>query len=252
MFDIYKDSLFFLFPICSLTVGMGAFLLFALPYSWLSWKNPTRFIPYRIQKRRMSAEEVFWPSLMRLAINAVCSLILAVVLWPLLRLSGVHAGGLPHWYEVLWQLPFFLIVDDLGFYFLHRALHTRWLYKHVHAVHHRFTAPWAIAGGYMHPVEYMLITLLALIGPLLVGPHVVTIWIWAIFRQWEAAEGHCGYEFPWNPTRWLPGYEGPAFHDFHHKRFVGNYANYFGLLDRWLGTESPSYRDYRRDSQAAG
>ena len=252
LIELYQDPLFVLFPIYSWIISLGAFLMFALPYSWIAWKDPARLIRHRIQKRRMPAEKVFWPSLIRLAINSVCTLVVAILLWPLLRLSGVHAGELPHWYEVAWQLPFFLMVDDFGFYFLHRMLHTRWLYKHVHTVHHRIFAPWAIAGGYFHPVEYTLITFVALIGPLLAGAHVVTIWMWAVFRQWEAAEGHSGYELPWNPTRWLPGYEGPAFHDFHHAGFVGNYANYFGYLDRWLGTESPGYRDYRRDVQAAG
>ena len=73
----------------------------------------------------------------------------------------------------------------------------------------------------------------------------MTIWIWIVFRQWAAAEGHSGYEFPWNPTRWLPAYEGNAFHDFHHSSFIGNYANFFGYLDRWFGTESTGYREYR-------
>lgn len=246
MFHIYQDQIFFLFPIATSLIGIGAFLLFALPYSWLSWRDPSRVRQYRIQRRRMPAEKVFLPSLQRLAGCNVCLLVVAILLWPALRLTGVHAGPTPPWYEVLWQVPFFLVVDDFGFYFLHRMLHTRWLYKKVHAVHHRMVAPWAIVGGYFHPVEYILIALLALVGPILVGAHVLTIWIWIVFRQWESAEGHSGYEFPWNPSRWLPGYQGVAFHDFHHSKFIGNYANFFGYLDRWLGTESPSYSDYRR------
>lgn len=245
MLDQYRDPLFLLFPVYTALLSVAAFLAFALPWSLIVWMDPGALRPYRIQSRRHPPSMVFWPSLARLAVNSLFTFAVVAALWPVLRRSGIHAGPLPPWHEMAWQLPLFLIVDDTLFYFLHRALHTRWLYARVHAVHHRLTAPWAVAGGYFHPVEYALIAGVALVGPILVGAHVMTLWIWTVARQWEAAEGHSGYELPWNPTRLLPGYEGPAFHDFHHAKFRGNYANFFGILDRWLGTESPGYRAFR-------
>jgi 4-alpha-methyl-delta7-sterol-4alpha-methyl oxidase len=242
---VYREPLFILFPIASLLIGAGAFLAFALPLTWLAAANPRRTLAYRLQDGA-GANRFFWPSLARLALNLLCVLALSVVLWPLLRLSAVHAGVRPGWFEVAWQLPLFLVADDFCFYFLHRSLHTRWMFKRVHAVHHRVRTPWAIAGGYFHPVEYVLISLVASIGPLLVGAHVVTIWIWAALRQWLAADGHSGFVLPWSPGRLLPGYQGPAFHDWHHRRFVGNYANVFIWFDRWFGTISPGYRDHGR------
>ena len=243
--EIYRDPLFVLFPIVSLLISAGAFLVFALALSWLFVRNPPRLRPYRLQDRPEHARAAVWPSLLRLAGNFAFMLTLSVVTWPVVRLSGVHAGDPPSWIAVLWQLPVFLVADDICFYFLHRVLHTRWLYRHVHKVHHRVTAPSALAGAYFHPIEYALINFAALAGPIIVGPHVVTLWIWVVLRQWLAAEGHCGFVLPWSPTHLLPGLEGAAYHDWHHRRFVGNYANFFGCLDGWFGTRSSDYTALR-------
>ena len=143
------------------------------------------------------------------------------------------------------------MIDDLGNYLLHRLLHVRWLYRRVHAVHHRMVTPVALAGTYFHPVEYLLLNIVALIGPLCVGANVVTIWIWVLFRQWISADGHSGLALPWSPGRLLPFYPSPRFHDWHHRHFVGNYANYFTIVDRWLGTLSPGYGTSPRPSAAA-
>ena len=37
---------------------------------------------------------------------------------------------------VLAQIIFYFILEDFIFYWGHRVLHTKWLYKHVHSVHH--------------------------------------------------------------------------------------------------------------------
>ena len=87
--------------------------------------------------------------------------------------------------------------------------------------------PWSITGHYMHPVEFVLTGTVMLIGPLLVGAHVVTLYVWIVFREWEAAEGHAGYDFPWSPTHLIPFSDGATHHDFHHAKVKGNYAGFF-------------------------
>ena len=236
MIDIYLEPLFLLFPIASLLIGTTAFLVVAVPLGLLSVLDPPRLRRYRLQPHVRTTARAFRQSLRQLAVNLTFMMVVAVVLWPALRLSGVHAGPLPHWTEMIWQLALFVVLDDVAFYLVHRALHTRWLYRHIHAVHHRITAPSAAAGGYFHPLEYAAINLAALSGPLLLGPHVATLWAWAVLRQWLAAEGHCGYALPLSPSRVLPGYAGSAYHDLHHRLGRGNYANYLRHLDLWFGT----------------
>jgi hypothetical protein len=53
--------------------------------------------------------------------------------------------------------------------------------------------------------------------------------------------GHSGYVLPTeSPRRLLPGYQGPSFHDWHHRSSARNYANLFIWFDRWFGTISPA------------
>ena len=47
------------------------------------------------------------------------------------------------------------------------------------------------------------------------------------------------YDFPWSPTKYIPFYGGPAYHDYHH--YVGgksqsNFASVFTYCDYIYGT----------------
>jgi 4-alpha-methyl-delta7-sterol-4alpha-methyl oxidase len=241
---LYGEPMFWLFPVATSVLSLVAFLLFALPMTWLAWRDPPGLRRYRVQARPMQVDKWLWPSLVRAFINTALMLLVTALNWPLLRLSGIHAGPLPPWYVMALQIVFFIYLDDILFYWMHRALHTRWLFRQVHSVHHRVRTPCAVAGLYFNWLEFIAISSLVIVGPLLVGAHVVTVWIWVVIRQLEAAEGHSGYDFPWSPLRILPGYDGNGYHDFHHGSFVGNYAGAFGYLDRIFGTRSPGYAEY--------
>lgn len=236
----YREPLFWLFPVATGLVSMAAFLVFAAPLTWLAVRNPAWARRHRIQSRH-DKHVGTGAALRRWLLNNLLALLTAAALWPLFRLSGVHAGPLPAWWVVAAQLLFFIYLDDFLYYWFHRAMHRPWLLRHIHGVHHRIYAPRAIAGHYMHPVEYGLTGLIVLIGPMLVGAHLLTVWLWVAFRQWEAAEGHCGYDLPWSPTRWLPFSDGAAHHDYHHARINGNFAGFLRWTDALFGTLAPGY-----------
>ena len=255
----YHDPRLLPVTVYTVLVGMAAFALFAGGYTWLSVRDPVWARRYKIQNTRgagtLSEEEaekrnILIPgkrmvrlSLKSWIINNAWMIAGTVSAWPLMSLSGVHLGPLPPLWVIAWQLVFFIYLDDFLYYWMHRGMHTRFLLKHVHGWHHRVLTPWAITGHYMHPLEYVLTGTLAFIGPAIVGAHVVTLWIWIIFRQWEGSEGHCGYALPWSPTRFLPFSHGALHHDFHHARVRGNYAGFLPLWDRLFGTY---VRDYEK------
>lgn len=244
---MYQEERFFFIAVGSTLLSIIGFLAFALPWTWVAYKNPESLRKYRIQGREFPVQRWFVPSLQRFAFNNLVSFMGVVLAWPLLRMSGIHAGPLPPWYVIIGQVAFFIVLDDFLYYWMHRTLHRPWLYKHIHSVHHRITTPFALTGNYMHMVEFMLTSTLVMTGPALVGAHVVTLWVWIIFRQLEAADGHSGYDVPWNPALLVPFYKGPVYHDFHHRRFFGNYAGFFAYLDKLFGgTYSKGYEDYRR------
>jgi 4-alpha-methyl-delta7-sterol-4alpha-methyl oxidase len=238
----YADPLFVLFPIAAALVAMAAFTVFAGVLTWIAAAEPAALRRHRIQRRRPRAQDLVGPSIRSFLRNNVWNLVGFVAIWPLLRpISAIHAGPLPPWWLVAGQVVFFIYLDDFLYYWFHRGMHTRWLYKRVHGWHHRIVTPWAVTGNYMHPVEFALTGAVALVGPLLVGAHVVTLWIWLAFRQWEAAEGHCGYDLPWTPTHLLPFNDGAVHHDVHHERVKGNYAGFLPLWDRVFGTFARGY-----------
>ena len=226
-------------------VGTLAFAAFAMPLTWLAWREPRWARGFRIQSRRPKAQDLFLPSIGRWLSNSAAALAVTTLGWPLVHFGRAAFFPLPRWHEVLGQLLVFVYLDDALFYGMHRALHTRWLFRHVHAVHHRIYTPWAITGNYMHPLEFVLTAALAMLGPALFHAHPLTLWIWIAFRQWEAAEGHCGYDLPLSPTRLLPGSDGAVHHDFHHARVRGNYAGFLRHVDALFGTLAKGYDAHR-------
>ena len=241
--DLYREPLFWLFPIGSSAVSMLAFALFAAPMSFIAYKDYPALRRFRIQTRKPRPQDLVGPSLRLWLLNNGLTLLLVTAAWPLLRLSRVHAGPLPPAWVVAAQVLLFIYVDDLLFYWMHRAMHAPWLFKRVHFVHHKIYTPWAVTAHYMHPLEYVLTASLMLLGPMVLGVHVVTLWCWIVVRQWEAAEGHSGYDFPWSPSRLLPFSDGAVHHDFHHAKVRGNYAGFLRLWDRVFGTYARDYGD---------
>jgi 4-alpha-methyl-delta7-sterol-4alpha-methyl oxidase len=243
LLDTFDDPLFWLFPMATMAISMASFALFASVLTGIAMRDPESLRRFRIQSRKPRAQDLVGPSIRTWLVNNAWMLVASLALWPLLRHSGVHAGPLPPAWQVALQLVFFVYLDDFLFYWMHRALHEPWPFKKIHGLHHTILTPWAVTGHYMHPFEYVATGSLALVGPVLLGSHVVTLWIWIVFRQFEAAEGHGGYDFPWTPTHWLPGNDGARHHDMHHLRVRGNYAGYLAWTDRIFGTLSKGYAE---------
>ena len=235
--DAWRDPRALPFLLGTTAVSMGAFLLFALPLTWIAWREPAWAAPYRLQSRRPRAQTLLVPSVGRWIVNNAAMTAGAALAWPLIARSGFRVGAPgPSPWELAWQVALFLYLDDFLFYWMHRALHQGWLFKRIHAVHHRIYTPWAITGHYMHPAEFVLTGSLMILGPLLLGSHLTTIFAWIVVRQWEAAEGHCGYALPWSPSRFIPGSEGAEHHDLHHARVRVNYAGFLPIWDKVFGT----------------
>jgi methylsterol monooxygenase len=107
-----------------------------------------------------------------------------------------------------------------------------WSYQRIHKIHHEFRAPISIASEYAHPVEFVASNMLPLLaGPLLMGSHMVTVWVWTAIAVATTSNHHCGYALPW-----LRGPASPRFHDYHHHSFNANFG-LLGLLDRVHGTD---------------
>ena len=168
--------------------------------------------------------------------------------------------GVPTPLKLAIQFLFCALCDDLAFYFSHRTLHTPWLYQHVHKIHHKHINTVFYASAYAHPLEFVFGNVLpTVVGPLLLGKriHFTTVIAWFFFRNIEAIEGHCGYEFPWSPFRWVPFQTPYGYHSYHHSSNVGNYSSFFHIWDSIMGTNKVYFqalkdleRDFKKESAA--
>lgn len=158
----------------------------------------------------------------------------------------------PSSFEIIWQTTFFMIVEDMAFYFSHRFLHWDKIYPYIHKVHHQYIYSVSIASEYSHPIDFIFSSLLPTsLGPLILGKrtHLATYLMWIILRIAESTDGHCSYEFSWSPFRLLPMSAGSEYHQYHHVSFKGNYSSFFTYLDRFFGTVNKNYIAFTEKKQ---
>jgi len=141
--------------------------------------------------------------------------------------------ALPSPRTLVFHIVGYACVDEVLFYWMHRLAHHRLLYRHVHKVHHEWTAPIALATDYCHPVEHALVNVLPNIAyAILIGSDPFSYLFWWIISYVASQTNHSGYRLP---SADLTGESQPNFHDLHHQKFTCNFGS-TGHLDWLLGT----------------
>lgn len=222
---------------CFLSQVLGYFIG-ALPYSMLDVLKPANTAKRKVQFGKYPSK----PEMTRITLLLILNFV--GVILPMLLIGGAalpkfgisRDGPIPSTLVMFVHLLFFLVVEDYLNYWLHRLLHTPWLYKHVHSVHHEHTAPFALIAAYAHPAETLILAIPTFAGPALIAPHLLTVFAWQMLRNYEAIDIHSGYELEPSIKSVFPGYAGVDHHDYHHYMHSGNFASVFVWCDRLYDT----------------
>jgi len=166
---------------------------------------------------------------------------------------GVHLGWMTVYtgfdragplYLVL-SLALMLVAHDAYFYWTHRAMHHRRLFRLFHRTHHlsRTPTPWA-AYSFAVPeviVHAVFVPLFLLVVPV----HGLALFAFGAIQIVRNVMGHAGAEVhpaAFGPGRWLGWNNTTTHHDLHHETGRYNYGLYFRWWDKLMGTEHPDYR----------
>lgn len=65
---------------------------------------------------------------------------------PFLKILGAtcDAQTFPTWTSIAVRMLLFFLIEDFYFYWVHRALHSEYLYKRLHKIHHEYAAPFGM------------------------------------------------------------------------------------------------------------
>jgi sterol desaturase/sphingolipid hydroxylase (fatty acid hydroxylase superfamily) len=143
----------------------------------------------------------------------------------------------------------YLAIQDSYYYWLHRLMHRRALFKWTHAAHHRSRQPSPFASFAFAWPEAALNAWLMPALVFLIPIHPAVIAVVLTIMTAAAVLNHCGWEVL---PDWLV--RGPVgawlisatHHNIHHTHFDRNYGLYFRLWDRLMAT------DIMLDAEAAG
>jgi len=241
-----------------LATGLLSFLVHELVYfgrcvPWVIIDAIPYFRKWKLQPNKVPSKAEQWECTKLVLFSHFA--VEAPVIWmfhPLAERIGMSTWQvpLPSWRLMLPQIALFFVFEDMFHYFSHQLLHTKALYKHIHKIHHKYSAPFGLAAEYAHPLEVLILGTGTIAGPLMYSYvmrdlHIFTVYVWIALRLFQAIDAHSGYDFPWSLQNIIPFWSGAEHHDFHHMAFVNNYSTSFRWCD-WLGGTDTKYRAYRK------
>src|SRR6185295_18479157 len=129
------------------------------------------------------------------------------------------------WAYTLASTVLFFVFIDVMAYYVHRALHTRPLFRLVHHWHHRYVATSPFVTTAMHPVEFLMFQAVSLFPLFVVPIHYlsaigVLVYI-LVFNIIDHSGVRLRSRLPW---------QAPSnFHDDHHLHFHVNFGQHLML-----------------------
>jgi Delta7-sterol 5-desaturase len=204
-------------------------------FHWLNGVSPERRIQSRPAKDQVTME-------IRTSVVALVSIAGYVAGGLFIQAKGWALTPLPvTWWSVPVTFIASLVIYDAWFYWGHRLMHTKLLYR-WHSHHHRsiVPSPWSnnsdtLVGAFVEQSYFLA-------APFILPIPAAVLIAHKVYDQVTGIAGHAGHEYFASPSARAPWpMLCTTFHDQHHGHFNYNFANTFSWWDRMMGTIHPSY-----------
>jgi sterol desaturase/sphingolipid hydroxylase (fatty acid hydroxylase superfamily) len=231
------------------TVVASRYFIFA----GLAW-----LLGYVVLKRRWVHRKIIermptMTDMRRELLYSVSSILIFGLVGALTILLASRGGTLMYWDAGAYGWPWFFIsigiaifLHDTYFYWTHRLMHHRRLFRWFHRVHHASTNPSPWAAYSFGPLEAVMQAGIFPLSVCLIPMHPLAFGLFMVWQISFNVAGHTGYEFypRWlmeTPLRYI--INTPTNHVMHHEKMRGNYGIYFNIWDRVMGTNHATYED---------
>lgn len=223
--------------------------------AWLWWR-------LRPGRARLQAKPAGAPQIRREMLTTVGSIVIIANLTPLLFFFGF--GRYTHFYRSVeehgWPYFFFsivlmMVVQDTYFYWTHRLMHHRRLFRWFHRTHHRSTNPNPWTTYSVAPLEALVDSFGGMAILMLVPACGLALFTFTWINTAYAVYTHLGYELYPRAfgTHWFGRWINTSVaHNTHHAKARYNYSWYFLFWDRAMGTLDPHYDERFRQRRATG
>jgi len=217
--------------------------LFAFFYIW------KRYWFSKIQQKYPSNKHVFHEIKHSFFTIIIFSMVILTVMWASLHrytliYSPINKYGYPYFFL---SIILMVLLNDAYFYWTHRLLHWKPMFKYVHKTHHIPHNPTPFSAYCFHWVEaFIEVGIIPLIC-FTIPYHLVALGIYSGYTMVLNIAGHLGFEFfpkGFARNKWFKWHNSATHHNMHHRFVKYNYGLYFNFWDRWMGTNHPKYEEY--------
>ncbi|WP_109698991.1 sterol desaturase family protein [Chitinophaga deserti] len=201
---------------------------------------------YKIQNRTATKKDFFREIMHSGSSSLVFAIISVIVLFTPLKsytLLYTDFNAFPLWWVPV-SLVLSLVIHDTYFYWMHRTLHHKKLFRFTHKVHHQSVNPSPWTSYSFHILEAIaeggILVVLAFTLPM----HADVLIMFTVVSLIINVYGHLGYEIMPKGLRNSFIFEiinTSVYHNLHHSKFKGNYSLYFRWWDKLMKTENPDY-----------
>lgn len=136
------------------------------------------------------------------------------------------------------------LLSSMIFYYVHRFMHSKFLYRNVHKQHHIYNHPSSFVGLYTSFVEFIFSNCASFYIPhIIINPHPYFIYSYTFIGLCDVFINHTSYHFNNHKLNVLFG--GSHFHYIHHSKYKYNFGLNNKIFDNLHKTlDLTSVNDY--------